>query len=119
MTDETTHLRAQRGNWGYQIELALFTRRDDKQWVGAPVTMEPLEDGQVPAAPTMELTPQAAQVLMDDLWTAGLRPSEGTGSAGALAATQEHLKDMRKLIDWAYDPENQMPPFIVQQAEEE
>ena len=37
-------------------------------------------------------------MLMDDLWQCGLRPSEGTGSAGALAATQKHLDDMRKLV---------------------
>jgi hypothetical protein len=34
---------------------------------------------------------------MDSLWSCGLRPSEGTGSAGALAATQAHLKDMQTL----------------------
>jgi hypothetical protein len=28
----------------------------------------------------------------------GLRPSEGTGSAGALAATERHLKDMQRLV---------------------
>ena len=36
-----------------------------------------------------------AQVLVDDLWSAGLRPTEGSGSAGSLAATQKHLMDMR------------------------
>jgi hypothetical protein len=37
------------------------------------------------------------QKLMDDLWDCGLRPSEGTGSAGALAAVEKHLGDMRKI----------------------
>lgn len=41
------------------------------------------------------MTPQDAQQLMDELWHVGLRPSEGTGSAGAMAATQAHLKDMQ------------------------
>lgn len=36
-----------------------------------------------------------AQQLMDELWHCGLRPSEGTGSAGSLAATERHLADMR------------------------
>ncbi len=48
--------------------------------------------------PTFSLTHEAAQTLMDDLWHAGLRPTEGTGSAGALAATQAHLKDMQRLV---------------------
>lgn len=39
----------------------------------------------------------ACQVLMDDLWTCGIRPTEGQGSAGQLAAVQKHLEDMRRL----------------------
>ena len=38
-----------------------------------------------------------AQQMMDQLWQAGLRPSEGTGSAGSLAATQNHLADMKQI----------------------
>lgn len=54
-------------------------------------------DETVTTEPLFSLSYEAAQVLMDDLWNAGLRPTEGTGSAGALAATQLHLDDMRKL----------------------
>lgn len=49
-----------------------------------------------PPAP-ITLDDHAAQKLIDDLWDAGLRPSEGSGSAGCLAATQKHLKDMRAI----------------------
>lgn len=38
------------------------------------------------------------QDLMDALWSIGTRPTEGAGSAGALAATVKHLEDMRKLV---------------------
>lgn len=48
--------------------------------------------------PTFRLSMDEAQTLMNDLWNCGLRPSEGTGSAGALAATQKHLEDMRTLV---------------------
>lgn len=37
------------------------------------------------------------QVLMDDLWECGIRPSEGQGSAGQLRAVENHLSDMRKI----------------------
>jgi hypothetical protein len=37
------------------------------------------------------------QELMDSLWTVGIRPTEGQGSAGAMAATQKHLEDLRTL----------------------
>jgi hypothetical protein len=46
----------------------------------------------------LNLGPSEAQGLMDALWDAGLRPTEGSGSAGALAATQRHLEDMRVLV---------------------
>lgn len=39
----------------------------------------------------------AAQGLMDSLWECGIRPTEGQGSAGQLAAQALHLKDMRDL----------------------
>ncbi len=46
----------------------------------------------------MRLSDCQAQELMDRLWAAGLRPTEGKGSAGALAATERHLEDMRRLV---------------------
>jgi hypothetical protein len=48
--------------------------------------------------PVITLSNKDAQQLMDELWGCGLRPSEGTGSAGSLAATQRHLEDMRTLV---------------------
>jgi len=46
----------------------------------------------------MQLRDEQAQDLMDKLWQAGYRPTEGKGSAGALAATERHLEDMRRLV---------------------
>lgn len=46
----------------------------------------------------MQLRNNQAQDFMDKLWAAGLRPTEGKGSAGALAATERHLQDMRNLV---------------------
>ena len=52
----------------------------------------------LPVTPTTTLSPTAAQQLIDDLWDCGLRPSEGSGSAGQLAAVERHLKDMQTLV---------------------
>ena len=49
-------------------------------------------------APAFETSLEDAQRFMDELWRAGLRPTEGTGSAGSLAATEHHLADMRALV---------------------
>jgi len=54
-------------------------------------------DGEM-APIAMSLSDLEAQALMDRLWSAGLRPTEGSGSAGALAATQAHLRDLQKMV---------------------
>lgn len=63
---------------------------------------EPIQLRRIPinttADPFLELHPDTAQKLMDQLWQCGLRPTEGTGSAGAMAAVQKHLEDMRTLV---------------------
>lgn len=70
---------------------------DGKRRLSGSVVYEEVDDGYW-TAPALELDKTRAQVLMDDLWACGLRPTEGAGSAGALAATQRHLDDMRKLV---------------------
>ena len=44
------------------------------------------------------ITMTEAQALMDSLWDCGLRPTEGSGSAGAFTAQGAHLSDLRKLV---------------------
>lgn len=58
--------------------------------------MVAMEEGLAPD-PAFNIPVEAAQLLMDDLWMAGIRPTEGSGSAGSLAATQRHLEDMRTI----------------------
>ena len=48
--------------------------------------------------PCLELALTESQRLMDELWNCGIRPTEGAGSAGSLAATERHLSDMRALV---------------------
>lgn len=48
----------------------------------------------------INLSRAAAQELMDTLWTCGVRPTEGSGSAGSLAATEKHLKDLQDMNAW-------------------
>jgi hypothetical protein len=64
---------------------------------GEPVVMAPKEPGVI-VPPTLSLSTEQAQQLMDQLWRCGCRPTEAAGSAGSLAATQKHLEDMRTLV---------------------
>lgn len=80
------------------ITLTAIFRQADGMHAAKPVE---LDNAVNPAAtyvePTFHLQPEQAQFLMDELWDCGLRPTEGKGSAGALAATEAHLKDMRQI----------------------
>jgi hypothetical protein len=67
--------------------------------IAKPLTFELVRaDEPLAIDPTCTMPRDAAQTLIDELWRCGLRPSEGSGSAGAMAATQKHLEDMRKLV---------------------
>jgi hypothetical protein len=48
-------------------------------------------------APLCILEPAVAKMLMDSLWAAGIRPSDGEGSVGQLGAVERHLADMREI----------------------
>lgn len=67
--------------------------------IAEPLTMrEHTKDDSRGVEPTLELNTATAQSLMDALWQCGCRPTEGAGSAGAMAATQRHLDDMRAIV---------------------
>lgn len=57
---------------------------------------ERIERGQY-VEPTFRLHGESAQQLMDDLWAAGFRPTEGRQSEGMASAQASHLADMRAI----------------------
>lgn len=86
--------------YGRFVDLLIFTesaREAGMVSVAEPVTFRQIDSGEQVGDPTLSLSNNQAQQLMDALWSAGLRPTEGSGSAGSLAATQAHLKDMQAL----------------------
>lgn len=80
-----------------QVLVAEVGAAGDIVGVARPMVIERVKEGDS-RQPTMQMSRADAQDLMDQLWQIGLRPSEGTGSAGAMAATQAHLQDMRRLV---------------------
>jgi hypothetical protein len=48
----------------------------------------------------MFLSYHQAQLLIDDLWQAGVRPTDKVDDKGELKATKYHLEDMRRLVEW-------------------
>ena len=88
-------IMARREDW--QRGISLYMRRITVgmgEVVAQPIVLKQHTPGLI-AEPFLHLTIQEGQQLMDELWQCGLRPSEGTGSAGSLRATEKHLSDMR------------------------
>ena len=93
-------LRAHAEPWNRMIQLALFTASE--YYVLPEIELVRSKTTENSVVPLCSITSEMGQTLMDDLWSAGLRPTEGSGSAGSLAAVQEHLKDLKTLV---FDPE--------------
>jgi hypothetical protein len=83
--------------WSKKVEVVLQEVRHGEFYIAKGLDFEKVEEG-LYQAPTFTLNSNDTQKLMDDLWHCGYRPSEGSGSAGQLAATQRHLEDMRTLV---------------------
>lgn len=79
-----------------QLNLLLMKREGDKCYHGSILWNEASEHMYVNEA--LLLNSDVGQELIDSLWSAGVRPTEGNGSVGSLAATERHLSDMQKLV---------------------
>ena len=91
-------VRCRRQAWRDGVEVAVLERHPTGRLMYAErLTMREMTEGDEICEPTMSLRNDEAQMLIDELWRCGLRPSEGSGSAGSLAATERHLKDMRAI----------------------
>lgn len=88
-------------SFGEMIDLRLFDpeTRSYAKFCALEMVQPKPEDGPVEIPPALRIKKSDAQMLIDTLWDCGLRPSEGSGSAGQLAAVQDHLKDVRSLAE--------------------
>lgn len=89
--------RAQRG---YGLFLAGHDEANNLVYVTGVVLQTTLLKDQ-PAYHTpapVTLWDEEAQMLMDSLWQAGLRPSSGEGNTAHMTAKDAHLDDLRRVL---------------------
>lgn len=93
----STYIRAQAKPWNFGVALYIGDR--EGKTVVQEIVLKRVDDvnASAPSGPSFEISTEQAQVLIDDLWNAGIRPTEGNGSAGAMRAVERHLEDMRKI----------------------
>lgn len=100
-----TEIRAIRQPW-VRSEIAISLARFEgpahspQIYIAEPIKLRALteEDMMREHLPTFSLQPEDAQQFMDELWRCGIRPTEGAGSVGQLAATERHLADLQRLV---------------------
>lgn len=90
----------ERGNFGRYVDVHMGIEDERGNLSRAqPVVFEVVKDGDaVTGQPMLKLRPNEAQTLMDELWTVGLRPTQGQQSEGQMTATTRHLNDMRAIV---------------------
>lgn len=95
---ERLEVRAVSRDWHSSVAIMMRVKHDNGR-VSVAKNIEFVEqDRSFPVGDLIDIPISSAQVLMDDLWNAGIRPTEGSGSAGSLKATENHLNDMRKIV---------------------
>ena len=99
-------IMARREDWSGGVSIYMRQKTVGQgSMFAAPVTMVHREPG-LALEPMMRIEIHTAQNLIDELWKCGLRPTEGTGSAGSLKATESHLADMRRIAFTFLDANN-------------
>jgi hypothetical protein len=89
-------VRAKGSPWAGGVEIAAFGRLNNGDTKVATVQWETITES-AEMKPLLVIRMEQAQVLMDDLWNAGVRPTEGAGSAGAMRAAEHHIADLRRV----------------------
>lgn len=94
---DSLHFFVDRSPYRRHLGLYLSVENGDKVRIPESIVWKEVEEGSY-FEPMLRITELQGQELMDALWAAGLRPTEGAGSAGAMSAVQAHLADMRRLV---------------------
>lgn len=87
--------------FGNTVSLFLAQKSGDTIGVATTLTFRKLEEHEryIPHDPLVTLENDEAQSLMDELWHLGIRPTEGHGSTGQIAAVEAHRDDLRAMLD--------------------
>ncbi len=89
-------VRAKAAPWANAVEIAAFGKLNNGDTKVATLQWETISEN-AEMKPLLTIRMDHAQVLMDDLWNAGVRPTEGVGSAGAMRAAEHHIADLRRV----------------------
>jgi len=91
-------IRAHQDPLRARIGFYVLDRQGEAVAVASPLTMRTVREGEATyVEPTFGLKPDECQALMDELWRVGFRPSEGSGSAGAMSQAEAHIASLKAI----------------------
>lgn len=91
------HLTPSVYHFGYDLRIGLGLH--DKFIAAEPLEFKTHSLGEtVPVVANLER--KELEALMDELWNAGIRPSNGEGSVGVIGAMKAHITDLQKNIEF-------------------
>ena len=96
MLNYDDHVRAKAAPWAHSVEIAAFGKVMGGATKVATLQWEAIAE-HAEMKPLLTIRMEQAQVLMDDLWNAGVRPTDGAGTAGAMRAAEHHIADLRRV----------------------
>ena len=97
LDDTRMHVERNFPNMSYDIYLFNMSKDPDTIYVAQPLTMKQSSRGGEYHPPFVSLSESDAAQLMDRLWNAGVRPSNGAGSHATHEALNNHLEDLRRV----------------------
>lgn len=82
----------------FSDSLGVLFKAEDGKSIAEPInfTIKQIDGGYM--QPTLRLTHDEPQQLMNELWRCGIRPKNGEGTDAQVNALKYHLEDMRKLV---------------------
>ncbi len=97
--------RAQTTIYRGGVDLLYCQREGERLFVAQPVnlTMKEQPQTQVIDGPTLHLSGDSGQELLQALWDAGLRPNDGAGSGAEAKSLRDHIKLAERVIDKLFD----------------
>lgn len=79
-------------------DLHLIEHRGDRVYVARNAEITLLAEGEDLPGPLLSLSTETAQMLIDELYRAGLRPTDAIAADATLAAKDAHIKDLGETV---------------------
>lgn len=85
---------------GFGYELRIFNVENGRFSFAENIQMKSVteENEGICIEPVLSLTKDEVQKWLDELWSLGIRPSNGAGDGNTIEAVKYHLEDMRMLV---------------------